>query len=220
MLPEARILDLHDLLSDLSDDLLAPPVCLDQIMALRGQIRPLLLRASGVICAQANLLTVTYTLHTVTRLEHRERRWRGLRSRWVRGMSGGGGGGGGVGVPVFACRNLLSIDWAFSSFRACKRCSHNISGYSTAGTDNAPHEADGAACSPWCLLRDAGCFPATTCWHCPCDTMSGRQVVLTMWHLPLPPAVTAPLKSEVVKCRAPRHRYDRNAAACLRGIDT
>ena len=53
MLPEARILDLHDLLSDLSDDLLAPPVCLDQIMALRGQIRPLLLRASGVICAQA-----------------------------------------------------------------------------------------------------------------------------------------------------------------------
>ena len=49
MLAEARVLDLHDLLPDLPDDLLAPPVRLDQVMALRRQVRPLLLRSSGII---------------------------------------------------------------------------------------------------------------------------------------------------------------------------
>jgi len=47
-------------------------------------------------------------------------------------------------------------------------------------------KANCAAGSPWCLLRDAGCFPATTCRHCACEALSGRQVVLTRVHLPLP----------------------------------
>ena len=42
VLAEADVLDLHDLLTDLSDDLLPPPVPLHQVVTLCGEIRPLL----------------------------------------------------------------------------------------------------------------------------------------------------------------------------------
>jgi hypothetical protein len=48
VLAEPRVLDLHDLLADLPQDLLPPLVGLIEVAALRREVRPPLLRAALV----------------------------------------------------------------------------------------------------------------------------------------------------------------------------
>lgn len=50
MVAQARVLDLHDLAPDLAQDLLPPLVGLHHIVALCGQVGPLLLGALGLCC--------------------------------------------------------------------------------------------------------------------------------------------------------------------------
>lgn len=59
VLPQPGILDGHDLAADVPNDLPPPPVRLHHVVALRGQVRPLLRRAPGLICAEPAPLQVS-----------------------------------------------------------------------------------------------------------------------------------------------------------------